>query len=215
MFSNYHLNKRHNFTINNTMPTAYIELIRDPNSIDQLASRQILVEAFIGEYKQYLTPQEVSTELTSWRDGNASAQKYYENYFTSELNEFTNGHLHYWVQAKVDEKVVGWATFEREKSDPNAVYMNLLVVHPDYQHKGIGKELVMSLINLHEIENLSAVHLLLRKKNQGGRTFYSKLGFYSDPEYQRDENFVNLDLLEGLTWKNPDLQLRGKMAAIS
>jgi GNAT superfamily N-acetyltransferase len=75
--------------------------------------------------------------LVSWRDGERSVEKYYENYFKTELEEFCRGDLHYWMQATVDEKLVGWATFQREKLNPNEVYMNLLVVHPEYQKKGM------------------------------------------------------------------------------
>ena len=121
------------------------------------------------------------------------------------MEEFSHGDLDYWVQATIDEKLVGWATFQREKSDQNAVYMNLLVVHPAYQKKGIGEQLVKSLMNLKMIPNLSEIHLLLRKKNRVGRIFYPKLGFVSDPKYKRD-NFVDVSLLEGWTWKNPLLQ---------
>src|SRR5579883_410476 len=198
--------KQYSFPVKRSDSFGVIELINDWNKIDQTASRSILVESFIGEYEKYLSPNEISNGLISWREGSASVKEYYENYFQTELEDFSHGNLHYWVQAKIEGKLVGWATFQREKSDVNAVYMNLLVVHPEFQKMGIGEQLVKSLVNLNEIPDLNAIHLLLRKKNRGGRIFYSKLGFYSDPEYQRNDNFVKIDLLEGLTWKNPSLQ---------
>ena len=199
-------NKQYCFPIKGQNSIGEIKRIENPGHIDQEAARTVLVESFIGEYEKYLSPHEISDNLTSWRDGDHCVQKYYEDYFKTELAEFSQGSLDYWIQATIDEKLVGWATFQREKSDQNAVYMNLLVVHPEYQNRGIGGQLVKSLANLNEIPDLNAIHLLLRKKNQGGRIFYSKLGFNSDPEYQRDDNFVDLNLLEGWTWKNPSLQ---------
>ncbi len=198
--------KPYHFPIKGQDSVGVIELVKNPSHIDTEAARSVLVESFIGEYEKYLSPNDIRSDLISWRDGEQSVRKYYENYFETELGEFSRGDLHYWVQATIDGKLVGWATFQREKSDQNAVYMNLLVVHPTYQGRGIGEQLVKALVNLNEIPNLNAIHLLLRKKNQGGRIFYSKLGFTSDPEYQRDDNFVDLNLLEGLTWKNPSLQ---------
>lgn len=62
------------------------------------------------------------------------------------------------------------------------------------------------MIKMELMPELSSIHLLLRKKNEGGRTFYSKLGFCSDPAYKREENFVGLELLEALTWNNPKLE---------
>lgn len=197
--------KSHKSSTNNNS-AAKIELVHDPKSIDKEAAKSILVESFIGEYKKYLSPNEISHDLTSWHDGEKSVKKYYENYFETEFKEFSNGQLDYWVQATIKDKLVGWATFQREKSNPNAIYMNLLIVDPEHQRKGIGEQLVKALLNLCIIPNLSEIHLLLRKKNRGGREFYSKLGFYSDPEYKREDNFVDMNLLEGLTWKNPSLQ---------
>gem|GEM_PF-2330320 len=197
------VNKSHRFAIKGQNSYGIIERVKNPNQIDKESTESVLVESFIGEYEKYLSPNEVGDSLSSWRDGEQSVKKYYEDYFKTELEDFMRGDLHYWVQASVDGKLVGWATFQREKSDQNAVYMNLLVVRPEYQNKGIGAQLVNALVNLNEIQHLNAIHILLRKKNKGGKLFYSKLGFTSDPEYQREDNFVNLDLLEGFTWKNP------------
>jgi len=210
MFSNSSANfatldkvkKLHYFSIRGQSSLGLIELVNDRKHIDEGEARTILVESFIGEYEKYLLPKEIGDGLVSWRDGDKSVKKYYEDYFRTELGDFTNGHLDYWIQATIGGKLVGWATFQREKSDQNAVYMNLLVVHPKFQKMGIGGELVKSLLNLREITALSAIHLLLRKKNKGGRVFYSKLGFAANPEYQRNDNFVDLNLLEGFTWKN-------------
>lgn len=198
--------KRHHFTVRNSDSICIIELIQNPDDIDKDASRSLLVESFIGEYQQYLSPNEIDKNLNSWRGNDRSVQKYYEDCFHVEFTDFSKGDLHYWVKATINETLVGWVTFQHEKLEQNSVYMNLLAVHPDYQHRGIGEQLVMSLKNLGGIEVLHAVHLLLHKKNQGGRKFYSKLGFYSDSEYQREDNFVDNDLLEGMTWKNPSLQ---------
>lgn len=185
---------------------AVTKLVKKPDDIDQDAAKSILVESFIGEYSKYLLPEEIDSSLVSWRSGEHSVQKYYENYFASEFKEFSEGHLHYWVEARVNGKLAGFATFEHEHAEENAVYMNLLVVLPEYQGKGIGKQLVMSLLDQKIIPELSAIHLLLRQKNQGGRIFYSKLGFYEDPSYQRPDNYVDMNLLEALTWKNPALE---------
>ena len=183
-----------------------IRLVKNPNQIDKDTARTILVESFIGEYQKYLAPHEIGTELTSWREGNNSVRQYYENYFDTEFKEFSHGAIDYWVEATINGKLVGWATFQRERSNPNAIYMNLLVVHPEYQGRAVGSNLVYAPSNLRLMPDLSAIHLLLRKKNEGGRVFYSKLGFTVDPHYHRGENFVDLNLLEALTWRRPSLQ---------
>lgn len=176
-----------------------IELIENEKGIDMNSSKKVLVESFIHEYRQYLAPQEVDSKLKVWlkTDGKASVEQYYDNYFEEEFAEFIKGGL-FWIQAKVNNQVAGWATFREEEKEANSLYMNLLIVSPGFQKQGIGKELTYSLIRLGKFPNTKKINLLLRKKNQGGRMFYSKLGFLPNPSYQR-ENFVDLSLLEGWT----------------
>jgi len=198
--------KKYSFLLRQSTSMVTIELVLNPNDVDQLAAQSILVNAFMGEYEKYLTPKEIDPKLTSWKDGKNSVHEYYEDYFKKEFEHFCENKIDYWVQAKIDGKLVGWATFLREDSDKNAIYMDLLMVDPEHQKKGIGEHLVKSLIRLGINIDLSAIHLLLRRKNAGGREFYEKLGFYVDPTYRRDGNYVNMSLLEPLTWKSRALE---------
>lgn len=183
--------------------TGIIELVATPAEIDQFQARKILVASFINEYqKPYLniSPSDIGEGLISWHGETKSVQKYYEDYFASEFSEFANNKIDYWIQAKINGELVGWATFQKENLEPNAIYMNLLVVSPQFQNQGIGKELVFAFKHLPAFSQIDTVHLLLRIKNQGGRTFYKKLGFFVDPKYQRPDNFVDMKLLEAWTW---------------
>lgn len=194
------------FSLKNDDRTGVLRLLTRPEHIEHHAASTVLVESFIGEYQKYLKPQDIDSKLNRWRGWEGSVEHYYQEYYKDELSHFLAGKLDYWVEARIGGTLVGWATFERERSKRNEVYMNLLIVAPDCQGKAIGSQLVMSLIHLGLIPNLDSIHLLLRKKNEGGRIFYSKLGFFSDPDYVRNDNFVNPDLLEALTWYNPALQ---------
>jgi ribosomal protein S18 acetylase RimI-like enzyme len=184
------------FTTRAVIPGS-LELVDNPSDIDIDASRRILVASFSTEYAKYLTPEEISPELKYWKttEGQPSVEQYYEYYFEEELGELTTKKV-IWLQAKVEGKLVGWVTFCPEYERQNALYMNLLVVDPLMQGQGIGKELVFSLVSMGIFPETQSIHLLLRKKNQGGRIFYGKLGFFFDPSYQRKENFVDLSLLE-------------------
>lgn len=198
--------KSTSFSLKNDGRTGVLRLLTRPEHIEHHVASTVLVESFIGEYQKYLKPQDIDSKLNRWRGGEGSVEHYYQEYYKDELNHFLAGKLDYWVEARIGGTLVGWATFERERSKRNAVYMNLLIVAPDCQGKAIGSQLVMSLIHLGLIPNLDSIHLLLRKKNEGGRIFYSKLGFSSDPNYVRNDNFVNPNLLEALTWHNPALE---------
>ncbi len=188
---------RFQVTINNHKTHAYIEVINSVRDINTADARRIMVESFIAEYSTYLQPADIDASLTSWRGGEQSVQHYYEKYFAQEYQKYADGKIPFWITAYVGHRLVGWATFEHEQN--NSVYMDLLMVDPTYQDLGIGKQLVFSLQNSNLVPNLQAVHLLLREKNQGGRQFYSAIGFKEDNSYQRKDNYVDLSLLVPLT----------------
>jgi len=106
-----------------------------------------------------------------------------------------------WVQAKIEECLVGWATFATEPEDADARYMNLLIVDPKFQGLGVGKSLVFSLKNLGIHPNLQRINLFVRKVNQRGYEFYDHLGFTKNLNYQRTDNHVQMKFLEALTWE--------------
>lgn len=190
-----------------------LKLIRHPIEINQAAAQSILVKSFIEEYKKYLEPADIGEGLTTWYGGENSVQAYYEKYFETELEEFHEGKIEYWVEAYIDDVLVGWATFIKEQSDDHALYMNLLVVGPEHQGKGVGSKLVFAASELGITTELSAVNILLRKKNQGGLKFYEGLGFKRNEQYSRPGNFVDMKLLEPLTWVNPAAQQEYKPSA--
>ncbi len=175
-----------------------IKLVTDDTQIDKHAAREILANSFITEYKKYLQPNEIDTKLKVWRinDGADSVEQYYFDYFAKEIEELKHNKI-FWIEAKIDNKLVGWTTFAKSAT-ADTYYMDLLIVDPNHQSHGIGKELVFSAHKLHLIKNAKAITLLLRKKNQGGRTFYSKLNFKPSNNIVQD-NFVDQSLLEGLS----------------
>ena len=178
---------------------AKIQLISNGAQINKDAARTLLCKSFIDEYKKYLQPEQIDAKLKSWliKDGANSVEEYYLDYFATEFKEFEHGHL-YWLEAKIDNKLVGWATYEKSPTTANSHYMNLLIVDPDFQKQGIGTELVFAVTKLDAFSDAKYINLLLRKKNVGGRVFYSSLGFKPNPNFKRD-NFVDVSLLEGWT----------------
>jgi GNAT superfamily N-acetyltransferase len=192
-----HAGKSYNFLTRDGRP-ASIELIEKIDEINEVVAKKVLIDSFTTEYQSYLQPWEIRSDLKFWlsETGVPSVEQFYSDYFDSEYRTFRGGNL-FWVQAKIDDSVVGWATFEREKSQINAVYMDLLIVSPRFQRQGIGEQLIHSLIRLEVLPNLKTINLLLRKTNVGGHVFYPKLGFKFSPEYVREYNFVGMNVLEG------------------
>lgn len=170
-----------------------ISVAKSVEDIDLKESQDILVRSFMDAYED-VPISELSSDFKSTGD----VRRFYENYFKEELEHFKQGHL-FWIQAFLNNKVVGWATFELERLEENAAYMNLLIVAPEHQKLGIGKYLTFSICSEELFPNVQAINLLIRKINIEGYNFYYRLGFF-DFDYHRD-NFVDTSLLTGLRWE--------------
>jgi ribosomal protein S18 acetylase RimI-like enzyme len=170
-----------------------ISVVKSVKDIDLEKSQDILVRSFMEAYEDVPL-----SELSSNFKSNGDVRRFYENYFQEELEHFKEGHL-FWVQAFLNNKIVGWATFELEPLEADAAYMNLLIVAPEYQGLGIGRHLTFSIASEDLFPNIQAINLLIRKVNIEGYNFYYKLGFF-ECDYHRD-NFVDTSLLTGLRWE--------------
>lgn len=170
-----------------------IHVVQMPDEINQTKSREILVHGFMNAYED-IPLEELSPTFKSTGD----VRRFYNAYFDDEFERFRHGHL-IWIEAYINEKLAGWATFEIEPNETDAVYMNLLVVSPNHQKKNVGTHLVFSVLSEELYPNTNAINLLIRKINESGYLFYKKIGFF-DFNYQRD-NFVDVSLLKGLRWQ--------------
>ncbi len=170
-----------------------ISVVKSVEDIDLEKGQDILVRSFMNAYED-VPLSELNPEFKCTGD----VRRFYENYFKEELEHFKEGHL-FWVQAFLNNKIVGWATFELEPLEANAAYMNLLIVAPEYQRMGIGKYLTFSICSEDLFSNIQAINLLIRKVNIEGYNFYYRLGFF-EFDYHRDD-FVDPSLLTGLRWE--------------
>jgi ribosomal protein S18 acetylase RimI-like enzyme len=169
-----------------------ISVVKSAHEIDLNKSQEILVKSFMTAYED-VPLIELNPEFKSTGD----VRRFYEHYFFEEFEHFKQGKL-FWIQAFLNEELVGWATFELEPTETNAAYMNLLAVDPKYQRMGIGKHLTFSIRSDELFPQIQAINLLIRKVNTEGYKFYYRLGFV-DYDYHRD-NFVDTSLLTGLRW---------------
>lgn len=153
------------------------------DDIDLDQAKQILVDSFVEQYKDVPLP-----ELNPAFQSRADVTCFYEMYFESELQHFKHGEL-VWMQAFIDDHLVGWATFEIENDE---AYMNLVAIAPAHQRKGIGKALTFST-------NACKINLLLRNVNIGGRKFYEAIGFHKS-DFVKPGNYVDNSLLTGFSY---------------
>jgi len=171
-----------------------LAVVRSADEIVLDQGKDILVKSFMNGYED-VPLAELNPNFKCIGD----VRRFYENYFESELGHFKKGEL-IWVQAFAGDQLVGWATFHLEAKELDAAYMNLLIVDPDYQRRGIGEALVFSIRSDDLFPNLQAINVLIRKVNQKGRIFYHKIGFI-DFDYKGEDNYVDNSLLTGLRWE--------------
>lgn len=170
-----------------------IAVARTPAEIAVDEGKRILISSFMEAYED-VPLIELNPNFRSTGD----VRRFYQNYFESEFAHFKNGSL-IWVQAFIEEKLIGWATFMLEEN--NHAYMNLLVVDPLYQNRGIGKHLVFSICSEELFPHIEAINVLLRKVNLQGLHFYEHIGFRDAPDYVSKDNFVDNCLLVPIRWK--------------
>lgn len=90
-----------------------------------------------------------------------------------------------------DDRMVGFAIFE--KWEGQSYYLAEMAVLPEYQHQGIGKQLVFSIFD--KDQGTEKILLVTEKANKWSQSFYKKIGFkhssFQHPDYP--ENFIGYE----------------------
>jgi ribosomal protein S18 acetylase RimI-like enzyme len=159
--------------------------------IDSIAAKDLLVKTFMTAYED-VPLVDLDPHFKSIGD----VRRFYEAYFDSELNHYKEGGLIF-VLGFIENKLVGFATFEMEPYEKNGCYMNLLVVDKDYQGLGIGKNLTFSMLT--KYPKMKSINVLVRKVNLEAYAFYKKIGFFEHTIVR--DNFVDPSLLTGMRWE--------------
>lgn len=92
----------------------------------------------------------------------------------SFIDELLTNDLAYYVVADVDGQIAGyagmWVVLEEAQ-------MTNVAIHPDYRNRGLGKGIVVYLIELANELGASEMTLEVRKSNQIAQRVYRNLGF--------------------------------------
>jgi len=107
--------------------------------------------------------------------GVSNVENFLDQAFAEEESIITKeGHPGYFVTiAHYNEIVAGFASFDTE--DAHCYYIREVSMHPDFQHAGIGEQLILSA-KIHD-NQLYALRLMTRRANVQACNFYKKLGF--------------------------------------
>lgn len=122
--------------------------------------KQLLSYVWKDTYGE-LYPPEVIEKITSvWHDSKALAEQ------AADPDTF-------FAVAKEEGKIVGLIT--ARKIDDTTAFMSRLYIHPHYQRKGIGTQLMHTALN--HLPSVKVLRLECEKQNDKACSFYLKQGF--------------------------------------
>jgi len=104
---------------------------------------------------------------------------YYSAYSDDLQGEIENNHV---FLIEKDGQIIGFTSYEKEGSD--VVHMDSLVIRPDFQSQGIGKQ--ATLYRLQEIGNAKRIDVTTHPDNFRVIKLYQSLGFVIE---SRKENY--------------------------
>lgn len=84
--------------------------------------------------------------------------------------EIANKNLLFLVAKYNSNNIVGLATAEKKDK---RIFLKRLYVHPDYQRKGIGIKLLISILNVFKVTK--TIYLEAEQDNIKGISFYKKM----------------------------------------
>ncbi|MCX6989736.1 MAG: GNAT family N-acetyltransferase [Chlamydiae bacterium] len=136
----------------------------------------LFLDSFLSNYKELgLTAKDLGTD---------NIEQVLEGYWAEELASLQDGHVT-WIVAKLEDEIIGYASFDR-KDAPEDVVLQLLCVSPGFQGRGIGSNLVYSITWAERgIQKLS---LVTRQANTSAIAFYKYLGFVESDSINKKAN---------------------------
>ena len=127
------------------------------------------------------------SELDSSFKSRDDVRRYYEDHCEGDILLFSQRKI-VWVQAFLDQQLVGWVSFETQFLEKNSVFVRNLVVSPKFQRRGIGKKLLFSIKTEKKLfPQTQSMYLIARKVNRSGLRFYQKLGSTRVFRFQENE----------------------------
>lgn len=108
------------------------------------------------------------------------------------------------VVAEDGGEVVGFCTIRRSQDEdvtPSTAEMPTLYVRPDYWHRGLGRTLCQSGLDLASSRGFDLLTLWVLEMNQRARRFYEAFGFVADGERKVDE--LTTERLVALRYRMP------------
>lgn len=99
---------------------------------------------------------------------------------TTWLQKMMDSSSHQVYSALIDEKVIGTITVSKEDQSTT---LSGFAVHPSYQGKGYGKDILMSMVHTLITKGASTIELDVETKNNHALKLYTQCGFEMKTKY--------------------------------
>ncbi len=124
----------------------------------------VLIEAILETYKDF-SPETLGIAT--------SKEVFGEDVFEDFQKDFSKGAIKL-ITVSQQGKVVGFIGFQATDI-PNEIYINLMAIHPSCWNRGIGRQLIFSILK--ELPHTDHFVLVTRHINERAKKFYTSLGF--------------------------------------
>lgn len=89
------------------------------------------------------------------------------------------------LASHLKKTVIGTIAVTRSKSEENTAWLRRMAIHPRYQHKGIGSQLVDEVIKFAVSKGYDAIELVTSECHNNARELYLKKGFELKQMYHK------------------------------
>ena len=136
----------------------------------------LFIDSFLSNYKELgLTAKDLETD---------NIEQVLEDYWAEEFASLQDNNVT-WIVAKLQDEIIGYASFDRKES-PEDVVLQLLCVSPGFQGRGIGSTLVYSIAEAER--DTQKLSLVTRRANTSAIAFYKHLGFVESESINKKAN---------------------------
>ena len=142
-------------------------------------AKQLLSETWIDTYGSYLSERAIQRVTSVWHDPKRLAA------------EAQHPQIYFAIAKEASGQIIGLTTVRQ--LDDEVIFMSRLYVHPTYQRKGIGAQLLHAAIEA--FPGAKRLRLEVEAQNRKGRAFYRKHAFH---EIGTRSISIEDDVLDGL-----------------
>lgn len=162
-----------------------VELVWTTDAAELKKAESLFMESFFEIYSKIPLAKfgNIKAEVDTKAGNDAAITKFLQKAFNNEVEALEKNEILCCI-AKINGEVIGFATFEKTKN-PEEIYVSQLAVAQEFQGKGIGRQLIFSI--LEKQKGIKKMVVITRKVNEVAKKFYHAIGFktssYMHPDY--------------------------------